>query len=144
MGSLGPVRYRTAIVVLVALLACGGDPPLIVDEARQLWVSTRPETYDMTFRVKCGLCYWSTPGTTVRVGRDSEPKVEATNPSEVTVDVLFDAIEAWLSSGPLDVYEATFDAELGYPTFISIDGDDETSDDEWVFWLVSLEPVDSD
>ena len=94
----------------------------------------------MTFRVECGFCYWSTGGTTVRVGPDSEPNGEATNPSEVTVDVLFEAIERWLQSGPLDRYVATFDAVLGYPTFISIDGS-EGADDEWAFSMLSFEPV---
>jgi hypothetical protein len=138
------VRNGGALLGLLAVLGCNADPisPLNADEARQLWQSNRPETYDMTFQVECGLCYWGTGGTTVRVGPDSEPNGEATNPSEVTVDVLFDAVEAWLSSGPLDRYEATFDANLGYPTFISIDGS-EAADDEWTFSLVSFEPVDS-
>lgn len=145
-GSLRRVRNRIALLGLVAVLGCNADPagvsPLNADEARQLWESNRPETYEMTFRVECGFCYWSTGGTTVRVGPDSERNGEATNPSEVTVDVLFDAVEGWLSSGPLDRYEATFDADLGYPTFISID-DSEAADDEWTFSLVSFEPVDS-
>jgi hypothetical protein len=59
---------------------------------------------------------------------DSEPEEEDTNPSEMTVDVLFDAIEEWLRSGPLDVYEATFAADLGYPTFINIDGTEAADD----------------
>jgi hypothetical protein len=96
----------------------------------------------MTFQVECGSCYWRTSGTTVLVGRDSEPAGEATNPSEVTVDVLFDAIEGWLRSGPLDRYEATFDDEIGHPTYISIDAS-EAADDEWIFRLVSFEPLDS-
>jgi hypothetical protein len=107
-----------------------------------LWEGTRPATYEMTFRVDCGFCYWGTGGTTVRVGPDSEPSGEAANPSEVTVDVLFDAIDEWLRSGPLARYEATFDAEFGYPTYISIDGS-EASDDEWTFSMVSFEPVEA-
>ena len=116
---------------------------MTVVEARQLWMATRPDAYEMTFQVECGFCIWSTSGTTVRVERGSESAVEAASPNEVTVDVLLDAIEGWLRSGPLDHYEATFDADLGYPTFISIDGDHETADDEWMFSLVSFEPVDS-
>ena len=94
----------------------------------------------MTFRVECGLCYWSTGGATVRVGPDSEPEGESASASEVTVNVLFDAVDEWLRSGPLDSYEATFDADLGYPTFLLIAGS-EAADDEWTFSMVSFEPV---
>lgn len=79
----------------------------------------------------------------MRVGQDLGLAGNATSPDEVTVALLFNAIDEWLSSGPLDRYEATFDAELGHPTFISIDGDVETADDSWVFSLVSFESVDS-
>ena len=144
--SFHPKFYQIVLIGLVAIVGCSSDQiaasPLDADEARRLWEGNRPTTYEMTFRVECGLCYWSTGGTTVVVGPDSEPDGEATNPNEVTVDVLFQAIEAWLRSGPLDRYQATFDVDLGYPTFISIDGS-EAIDDEWTFSLVSFEPVNS-
>lgn len=135
------------LVLLMALLACSADPfgarLSTANAALELWQSSRPDAYQMTFRVECGLCYWSTTKTTVRVERDSELAQNATSPSEMTVDVLFDAIYQWLNGGPLERYEAMFDAEFGYPTFISIDGDVETADDEWVFSLESFETVDS-
>lgn len=125
------------------VVACSADAsPLDADGARRLWDSNRPVTYEMTFRVECGLCYWSTAGTTVQVGPDSEPNGEAGNPGEMTVDVLFDAIEEWLRSGPLARYEATFDPEFGHPTFINIDGS-EAADDEWTFSMVSFEPIEA-
>lgn len=95
----------------------------------------------MTFRVECGSCYWRTSETTVRVGSDIAGN--ATSPDKVTIDEVFDAIDEWLRGGPLSRYEAIFDAQFGYPIFISIDGDDDTYDDEWVFFLESFKPVDS-
>ena len=134
-------------MTLLSLTGCGAESlesrRAGLDEARQRWEGARPDGYEMTFRVECGFCYWSTPRTTVRVEGEPGPAQNPGTPSEITVDVLFDAIDQWLSGGPIDHYEVTYDLDLGYPTFIDIEGDFERSDDEWTFSLVSFDSFDA-
>jgi hypothetical protein len=130
-------------LTLLAMVGCNADSMesrrAELEDARQRWQDRRPEVYQMAFRVECGFCYWSTPRTTVRVEGDPEVAQDRGTPSEITVDVLFDAIDQWLSGGPIDRYEVTYDVDLGYPTLISIEGDIETSDDEWTYVLISFD-----
>jgi hypothetical protein len=147
MKRLRSIRVLLLSLTLLSLAGCGADSlesrRAELDDARQRWQGGRPEGYEMTFRVECGFCYWSTPRTTVLVEGEQGPAQEPDTPGEITVDVLFDAIDQWLSGGPIDRYDVTYDLDLGYPTFISIEGDVETSDDEWTFSLVSFESFDS-
>lgn len=81
----GLLNLRIALFGLVAVVgactAASNDPSRVV-EARELWTATRPETYEMTFQVECGICYWRTGHTTVRVGPGGEPLGEATSPED--------------------------------------------------------------
>lgn len=95
----------------------------------------------MTFRVRCGLCYWQTEETTVNVDSSQASDAQrAIRPEDVTVDVLFDALEQNIGEHP-DRFEVTFDPEFGYPVSIDIDIDRSTEDDDWTFELLDLTPT---
>lgn len=42
----------------------------------------------------------------------------------------------------MDLYEATFDPDFGFPITVRIDIDRDAADDEWAFSLISFEPID--
>jgi hypothetical protein len=103
------LRVALLCLPLLPLGGCCGDSlearRAELDDARQRWHGSQPDGYEMTFRVECGLCYWSTPRTTVQVGGEPSPAQDPGTPGEITVDVLFDAIDQCLSGGPIDRYE---------------------------------------
>lgn len=132
------------MLLCLVLSACGlpGGRARALEAAREQWNTNRPTAYSMTFEVSCGLCYWQTDETTVLV--DGFMPVDAQKvlrPEDVTVDVLFDALESNIASHP-QTYRVSYDEELGYPVSIDIDGDSSVIDDDWIFELLDFTPVD--
>lgn len=123
--------------------------------ARQRWETRGPSEYTVREHVSCFcLC----PGAFTLVVREGQPPAvtdvephpgvpdgeleEAARQCARTVDQLFDLLAAQVSEA--DRFEAEYDAELGYPTLISIDPEERIADEEIHVQLSGLAPLGSE
>jgi hypothetical protein len=144
---LSVVRASGLLLLLSCLLvsACTwlGGRTRDLEAAHEQWTASRPIAYSMTLTVRCGSCFWKTRQTTVQVDRPTmADSQEALRPEDVTVDVLFYALEQALDNHP-ERYRVSYDDELGYPVSIDIDMDSSREDDEYVFDLLDFTPIDT-
>jgi hypothetical protein len=142
---LGAVRASGLVLLLSCLLvsACAwlGGRTGDLDAAIERWNANRPIAYSMTFSVHCGVCYWRTDGLTVNVESiEVADSQRVTRPEDLTVDVLFDALNITIGEHP-ERFKVSYDGELGYPVLIDIDIDSSAYDDEWVFELHDFTPI---
>jgi len=146
-----------AALLLISLAACGGDDPLSVgenlrlSEARGRWQER--SFLDYTFQVR-SVCFcpeeyslWMEVevrnGVVVAV---REPGESGSLPAHrlaewPTIDALFDRIATSARADGVEDVRARFDDELGFPTEIVIDADEETLDGGALIEVRSLAPL---
>ena len=148
--------YRQASAVLaLAIVAwsgsCGGNPlgpaESQLAKAESRWAAAGPVSYDFDVQVSC-FCVASSFGTvtvSVRnhqvvslVRTDSGTAVDSIYFENVlTVDRMFAAEQRYLDAKPAS-FRADYDANLGYPTLVSVDPNASVADDEYSFQVHGL------
>jgi len=138
-----------AFVVLLALSGCNdvlapGSPRSELDTNRQKWRGRGYTDYAFTLRVGC-FCVETGP-LRVTVVNDSVVSVVRVSTGETiaragtpTVNKLFDLIENAIAR-PADDLRVTYDAELGFPREIYVDGSFRIADDETTYTVSELAP----
>lgn len=98
------------------------DPAAELAAARQLWQETGPDTYWLELINDCGECDPSMRAPQIVVVWSGNP----VGPEHHTVESLFAQIETAIAEER--TVEVSYDAEMGYPTEISVDMQDRAFD----------------
>lgn len=148
-------RLPLALAAIGGLAAACSDDPLgpaqdAFRAARAKWQAGGPSAYEFDYRLQCFCGPVTTRPVTVHVEAGEVTAVlfrdgpgEATAEEREffpTVDELLDRIERTLEQEPV-VFEAEYDPELGYPTFVSADVSLQILDEEFAFEVTRLEPL---
>lgn len=146
MVPANPFRSFTyALLALAAVTSGCSDVTGLgreLERNRELWGSDGPASYDFDYGVVC----YCPPQVTraVRITVEDDGVVAATyvdsgepvdpfDPEDFpTVDDLFDEIESALAENPYRV-QAEYDPQLGYPTHVFFDFEENIADEEWGF-----------
>lgn len=146
MVPVTPFRSFTYALLAMTAVASGCSDVTGLEREleanRELWESVGPASYDFDYRV---VCYCLPPitravtivvenGTVVGVTYvDTGEPVEPYEPGDYpTVDDLFGEIESALAEDPYWV-RAEYDPQLGYPTDVFFDFEENIADEEWGF-----------
>lgn len=146
-----PCRYFTYATLALACATSGCSDPTgperELEANRELWEAVGPASYVFDYHVVCYCPPEITRAVMIEVEDDAvvaanyvdtgEP-VDPFVPEEFpTVDDLFDEIESALAGDPYSL-EAVYDPELGYPTQVFIDFEENIADEEWGFVVSRL------
>ncbi len=151
----GPKPGRWLGIVLIALTAVGCSDGTGLDqdplaEARARWAQTDAADYVFEFRRSC----FCSPDfvrqvrievldgvVSSAVYVDTEEVISLPLTSVPTIDDLFEEIGDALEGGAFSV-SADYDADMGYPTSVSIDFIENAIDDEMAFTVASFQLLD--
>ena len=140
-----------ALSIVAWSLSCTGNPLGPAEnelaQAAARWSAAGPPSYDFDVQVSC-FCAATTFGTvtvSVRnhqvvsvVRADSGTTVDSLDFSTVlTVERMFATERGYLDAKPAS-FRADYDANLGYPTLVSVDPKASVADDEYSFQVLAL------
>lgn len=146
-------RFLWNVALAAGLCACaepGG--PLVeatadLDRAMARWDSANVSSYAFTFRYSCFCPPQVSQEVRITVRHDSVISVLDTAGVAVdttwyrnylTVDRMFASIRITIGNVP-DSISASYDAQLGYPTHISVDPSRQTVDEEFAFRVTAFQ-----
>jgi hypothetical protein len=146
MAPANPFRSFTYALLALATVASGCSDLTGLEREleanRELWESEGPASYVFDYRVVCYCPPEIVRAVTITIDDgevvgatyvDSGQPVDPFSPGDYpTVDDLFDEIESALAEDPYSV-RAEYDPQLGYPTDIFVDFEENTADEEWGF-----------
>ena len=140
-----------ALSIVAGSVSCNGTPlgpaESELAHAAARWSAAGPASYDFDVQVSC-FCLATTFGTvtvSVRnhevmsvVRADSGTTVDSLDfQSVLTVDRMFATEQGYLDRKPAS-FRADYDANLGYPTLVSVDPSARVADDEYSFQVLGL------
>ena len=146
MVPANPFRSFTYATLALAMAASGCSDLTGLEREleanRELWESEGPAAYVFDYGVVCYCPPQINRAVTITVDGegvvsatyvDSGEPVDPFDPEDFpTVDDLFDEIESALAQDPYSL-RAEYDAQLGYPTNVFIDFEENIADEEWGF-----------
>lgn len=146
MAPANPFRSFTYALLALAAVASGCSDLTGLEREleanRELWESEGPASYVFDYRVVCYCPPEITRAVTITVDDgevvgatyvDSGEPVDPFSPGDYpTVGDLFDEIESALAEDPYSI-RAEYDPQLGYPTDVFVDFEENTADEEWGF-----------
>lgn len=147
-------RRATWLVVVLGLGTGCSDgvlaPRLELATAQSRWQAAGITNYDFDLQVSC-FCVATTYGSVTISVRNSQPSGVVSTDSGtavdslyfqdyLTVDRLFASLDRILSAKPA-TFTAAYDAGLGFPRDVSIDGNARVADDELGLRILSLRPA---
>ncbi len=152
--NLTPIRCLLLGGAALLISGCGEDPlgPEMeaFETARTRWEANGPESYTYRYRLSC-FCppqLLETARVTVTEGvvtdvylLDSDaPAPPDTYDLYLAIEGLFDRLATSLENDPV-MFEATYDAALGYPTSAQVDISEQIADEEYSFTASDLSPA---
>ena len=152
MTISGSALRATWCLPLLGLAACGSSLEPQVDAlsmARARWTTAAVHSYDFDLQVSCFCPQAVLPATiSVRddqfagiVRTDSGTPVDSTYyMGYLTIDQMFTTLRGILDRHPA-AFTATYDADLGFPKQVSVDGNTQVADDELTLRIASLRVV---
>lgn len=145
-------RYGTTLVTTVLLFACNSDSNNILEDLnanRAKWESANIDNYQFEYSISCFCLDDATRPRLVVVNADqveSQTIIESnialpqdTFTSE-TIDGLFERIA--LEESRAESLNVEYHPELGHPTFIQVDGNAQTADDEYTITVSNVVSAD--
>ena len=142
----------------VSVLACLGmacdatslEPHIDLAAAQSRWEASGVTSYDFDLRVSC-FCGPTAVGPVTISIRDGQftGAVSIDNGAPVdslyfqgflTIDRVFATLHGVLDAGPA-AFTASYDADLGFPTHVSYDGDTQIADDELALQVLAVRPL---
>lgn len=147
-----PLAPALAVLSLLAAAACSdpfGPEEDAFREARAKWQAAALSDYEFDYRLQCFCGPVATRPVTIQVeGGEVAAVLFRDGPGQATegelelfptIEDLFDRIERTLEKEP-EAFEATYDSEVGYPTFVSADIAFHIADEEFAFEVTRLAP----
>lgn len=142
----------------VTVLACLGmacessslGPQIDLAAAQSRWEASGVVSYDFDLRVSC-FCGPTAVGPVTISIRDGQfagaVSIDGGTPVDslyfqgfLTIDRVFATLHRILDAGPA-AFTASYDADLGFPTHVSYDGDTQIADDELALQVMAVRPV---
>ena len=114
-------------------LAATRGPAL--DDARAAWQAAEIDDYTMTIDIHSAWHFDGPMEVTVTDGVVTSTSTDAPEWAPITVEALFDTIDAELGA---DHLEMAFHPELGFPIVARVDPGADTSDDEFSYFVSEL------
>jgi hypothetical protein len=147
-------RRAAWLAVVLGLGAACSDgtftPQIDLAAAQSRWEAAGIMSYDFDLQVTCFCGATALGPVTISVRNGQPSRVVSTDSGTVvdslyfqsylTVDRLFVGLGRILSERPA-AFTAVYDAGLGFPADVSIDGDAQVADDELRLRILSLRPI---
>lgn len=142
------LKIATTITATTLLLGCGSDSDSIIDELnanRAKWESANIENYQFEQQVSCFCVDETTLPRLVLVENkqvssqtiiDGNVALPLDDANTESIDSLFERIA--LEESRADSLSVEYDPELGYPTKIDVDINQQTADDEYTIYVSNV------